>query len=205
MITFSAAAFWIDVMSGSTPQNRTPGEYFPAMKEAMFAQRKARSAARRNRLRSGWKAVVGRPYFCQQPSSQTGARIDQDGTERTRQSQSPCNQHQASGRTLAASAGRHRDRTPRSRCLCNDSDRRNLGRSSHVRTRIGHLPARACRARSTCGRGLAVNAETNRRSTGPSANPVDRGEAAQSPSANALEHLRSARPAPPSSLSGRPS
>lgn len=63
MITYSAAGFWIDEMSGSTPQNRARGEYFPAMEEARFAKQKARSAARRNRLRSGWKAIAGAPHF----------------------------------------------------------------------------------------------------------------------------------------------
>lgn len=63
MITYLAARFWIYEMSGSTPQNRAPGEYFSAMEEARFAKQKARSADRRNRLRSGWKAIAGAPHF----------------------------------------------------------------------------------------------------------------------------------------------
>ena len=33
------------------------------MEEARFAKQKARSADRRNRLRSGWKAIAGAPHF----------------------------------------------------------------------------------------------------------------------------------------------
>lgn len=63
MITYLAARFWIYELSGSTPQNRAPGEYFPAMEEARLAKQKARSADRRKHLRSGWKAIAGAPHF----------------------------------------------------------------------------------------------------------------------------------------------
>lgn len=63
MISYLATRFWIYEMSGSTPQNRAPGEYFPAMEEARFAAQKAKSADHRNRLRSGWKAIAGAPHF----------------------------------------------------------------------------------------------------------------------------------------------
>ena len=56
MISYSAAGYWIDTISGSTPQTRAPGEVFPAMQVA-------RSAGRRNRLRSAWTAIVCAPLF----------------------------------------------------------------------------------------------------------------------------------------------
>ncbi len=63
MITSSVADYLVDEVSGSTHQNRATGEYFPAMEEAGSAKQQARSTARRNRFRSGWKAILGVPNF----------------------------------------------------------------------------------------------------------------------------------------------
>lgn len=56
MITYSAAGFWIDTISGSTPQTRAPGEYFPDLTPPA-------PPSLRNRFRSGWKAVTAAPHF----------------------------------------------------------------------------------------------------------------------------------------------
>lgn len=62
MISSSAASFLIDLITASKPQNRALGEEFPAMEEARLAKQEARSAARRNRFRTGWKAIAGAPH-----------------------------------------------------------------------------------------------------------------------------------------------
>lgn len=54
MISYSAAGYWIDAISGITSQTDEPGECFPAVDEG-------RSAARRNHLRSAWTAIVCAP------------------------------------------------------------------------------------------------------------------------------------------------
>ena len=54
MITYSAAGYWIDAVSGPTPKTTGRGEYFPDMEEA-------RSAAMRNHLQSFWSAIVCAP------------------------------------------------------------------------------------------------------------------------------------------------
>ena len=76
MISYSAAGYWIDTISGSTPQTTAPGEVFPDMQVARPAgpdmqvarpagpdMQVARSAGRRNRLQSAWTAIVGAPHF----------------------------------------------------------------------------------------------------------------------------------------------
>ena len=56
MISYSAAGYWIDTISGSTPQTTAPGEYFPDMQVAD-------SAPRHNHWRSAWTAIVCAPLF----------------------------------------------------------------------------------------------------------------------------------------------
>ena len=62
MITSSAATICVEAMSRFTTENKTCGEYFPAMEEAALAAQLAKSEARHNRFRASWKAVAGAPH-----------------------------------------------------------------------------------------------------------------------------------------------
>lgn len=56
MITYSAAGYWVDCLSGSTPTATAADKHLPDTEDAT-------SATRHNYLRSAWTAIVCAPLF----------------------------------------------------------------------------------------------------------------------------------------------